>query len=195
MKRKHKQYKRPKQIYETERIKEENELKKKYGLKNKKEIWRALAKINYFRHRAKDLSKEPLDMQELFFAKLRALGLNVKGTADVLDLKVENLLERRLPTVVVKKKLATTCNQARQLTVHKKILIDGKVVNSPSYLVPVEKDKLISVKEGKVKKEKAEEKKDSNNEEGMREKINDGKSGNDADGKEKVVDEKKEEVK
>jgi small subunit ribosomal protein S4 len=153
--RKKKKFVRPIQIFHRERIDEENTLVKKYGLKNKTEIWKTQAKINYYRRRAKELARKPHEEQEIFFNKLKALGLNVETISDVLDLKVENLLDRRLSTVVVKKKLATTAKQARQLIVHKKILINGKALSSPSYLVKVAEENTISLKK-KVKKPKVE---------------------------------------
>lgn len=155
MLRKKKNYVKPRQIYESERIKDENVLVKKYGLKNKREIWKMIAKITYFRRRAKELARAPLDEQEVFFNKLKALGLKIEGSADVLDLKVEDILERRLSTIVQKKNLASTAKEARQKIVHKKILVDGKVINAPSYIVPVSQENLISIKQ-KAKKPKAE---------------------------------------
>jgi small subunit ribosomal protein S4 len=152
--RKKKKYQRPMKAFQTERIHEENQLKVKYGLKNKIEIWRALAKLSYYRDRAKALAKRPLEEQEVLFEKLRALGLKTDTTADVLGLQVENILDRRLTTIVVKKKLATTPKQARQMIVHKKILVHGKVVSSPGYMVPVAEEKVITVKH-KAKKPKA----------------------------------------
>jgi len=151
--RKKKQYVRPRQIFETERIKEENSLVKKYGLKNKKEIWKTLAKVNYYRGRAKAMAKLPIEEQEVLFNKLRALGLKTDNTADVLGLQVENLLKRRLPTVVSGKKLASTPRHARQMVVHKRILIDGQVVSSPSYIVSVAEEAKITIRK-KVKKPK-----------------------------------------
>jgi len=168
--RKKKRYSRPRKPYEASRIKEENVLVQKYALKNKREIWRTLAKVNYFRKRAMALAKSSPEEQEVLFNKLRALGLNIKVTGDVLALKVEDLLNRRLPTVVYNKKLATTSKQARQMVVHKKITIDGRVVNSPSYLVPVTEEKSIAlkVKANKPKveiKPETEEKKELNTQE------------------------------
>jgi len=147
--RKKKKYSRPKKPFELFRIKEENVLVEKYGLKNKKEIWKTLAKVNYFRGRAKALARLPLEEQEVLFSKLRALGLKTDTTADVLGLDVKNLLERRLPTIVAKKKIANTVKHARQLVVHKKILVNGKVVNSPSYLVPLSEENNITIKHKK----------------------------------------------
>jgi len=48
-------YERPSHPWEGERIKAENELLKKYGLKNKKELWRAQSVLRRFRHRARQL--------------------------------------------------------------------------------------------------------------------------------------------
>lgn len=142
-------YTKPKKPFEKGRIDEENVLLKKYGLKNKKEIWKTNAKVNYFRKRAMVLARETPEAQEVLFGKLRGIGLNIKTTADVLGLKVEDLLERRLPTVLYKKKLANTPKHARQLVAHKKVLIGNQVVSSPGYIVPINEEKLLSIKEKK----------------------------------------------
>lgn len=171
MKRKHKLYIRPKKAYEKERIKEENALVGKYGLKNKKEVWKTIAKVNYFRRRAKALVKASPEEREVFFNKLKKIGLNTDSISDVLDLKVENILERRLPTIVYKKKLAPTVKSARQLVVHKKVLINEKVVNSPGYIVSVEEENLIKIKAPKTKSPKSESKPEEVKEEAKPEEI------------------------
>lgn len=146
MLRKKKLFVRPKKAFESVRIKEENELLKKYGLKSKREIWKALARVNYFRRRAKELAKSSREEQELFFSKLKAIGLKTKFIADVLNLKVEDILERRLPTLIAKKGLASTPQQARQFVVHKKVIVGGNVINIPSYIVPVSLENSIKIK-------------------------------------------------
>ena len=152
--RKKKLYVKPKKMYEKTRILEENILMQRYGLKNKREIWKILAKINYYRSRAKELARSSLEEQKVLFDKLNAVGIKVNSIADILALKIDNLLERRFTTVIVKKGLAKTTQQARQMVVHKNILIDGKVVNTPSYIVKVSEENLISVRV-RVKKAKA----------------------------------------
>tara|TARA_Y100000310_G_scaffold345284_1_gene463417 strand:+ start:7883 stop:8488 length:606 start_codon:yes stop_codon:yes gene_type:complete len=147
--RKKKSYVKPRKSFEASRISEENSLVRKYGLKNKKEIWKTLAKINYYRKRAMVLSRSSPEEQEVLLNKLKNLGLKVENTADILGLKVENLLERRLPTVVASKNLAPTVKSARQLVVHKKILVDGKTVNTPSYIVSVQLEDSIKLKQKK----------------------------------------------
>ncbi len=77
---------------------------------------------------------------------------------DALALEKRDYLNRRLQTVLVSKKLATTPKSARQLITHKKVLVNDNVVDSPSYIVPVELEDKISLKK-KNKKEKIKEEK------------------------------------
>ena len=46
--RKKKKYLRPKKAFEKARIEEENVLLKRYALKSKTELWKVIAKVNYF---------------------------------------------------------------------------------------------------------------------------------------------------
>ncbi len=55
------------------------------------------------------------------------------------------ILERRLDNVVYRLGLANSCREARQLVRHNHILVDGKRVNIPSYLV--REGNVISVRE------------------------------------------------
>ncbi len=150
----------PRKLYDKNRIKEENKLVEIYGLKNKREIWKAEAKVKYYRNRAKLLITSEKEEQENFFAKLSSLGLNVQSISEVLALNKEDILKRRLSTIVWKKNLAKTAKQARQMITHKKVLVDDNAVDVPSYLVPVVYENKISLKNSnKIKKtneEKAE---------------------------------------
>jgi ribosomal protein S4 len=47
--------------------------------------------------------------------------------------------------------LARTPQQARQMVVHKKVRINGSVVNIPSYLVSVDEESKITVQHPKYK--------------------------------------------
>jgi len=171
MRKQHKKYSRPRQLFNSARIKEENELVQKYGLKNKKEIWKADSEVSRLRRKAKNLLKSSPEKQELFTAKLKEKGFNVESLDGILGLNVENLLERRLQTIVFKLRIAHTSKQARQLITHKKISIDKQIINIPSYIVPLNEEnkiKLISKeKKEKVKKvEIAEAEKNIEGEEG-----------------------------
>lgn len=158
MKRKHKTYSKPKRPFDKIRIDEEAVIKKDFGLKNKKEIWKAEAKVKSMREKAKKLISASSEEQQALFKRLDKIGLKVDSIADVLALDKTNYLKRRLQTIVVAKKLTTTPKSARQLIVHKKVLVNGNVVNSPSYVVPVELEDKISLKKSKTSSKKVEKK-------------------------------------
>ncbi len=145
--RKHKGYKRPRKPYEKIRMEEENVLKEAYGLKNKREIWKTAAKLGYFRKRAMALARSSIEEQEVLFRKLTEQGFKVSNITEVLALTLKNILERRLQTLLVRKSLANTMKHARQLIVHQKVVMNGRVVNSPSYLVSVHEEQSISVRQ------------------------------------------------
>jgi small subunit ribosomal protein S4 len=151
IKRKRKLYSRPRQIFDKVRIDEENIISKNYGLKAKREIWKSKAVISRFRKLAKKLIGAEEEEKKAFFEKINKMGIVVSDISDVLELTEKDLLERRLQTIVFKKKLATTPQQARQLIVHQHILVDGKVVDVPSFIVTRELESKISLKEKKVK--------------------------------------------
>ena len=154
MKRKHKIYSRPKRPFDKVRIEEEGGIVEEFGLKNKREIWKAEAKIKTIREKAKRLISAKPEEQQTLFNKLNKMGLKVTSISSVLSLDKKDYLRRRLQTIVLTKKLATTSKQARQLIVHKKVLVDGRAVDSPSYIVPVELENKITLKEKKISKKK-----------------------------------------
>lgn len=164
MKRKHKKYSKPRRPFDKERIEEEAEIKKEFGLKNKREIWKAESEVKAIREKAKKLISASPKEQKALFERLKKIGLDVNSIADVLGLDKKDYLKRRLQTILVKKKLARSPKSARQLIVHKKILINKRVINSPSYIVPIELEDKISLKikkknesiKEKVKEEKEE---------------------------------------
>ncbi len=138
-------YERPSHPWEGERIKAENELLKKYGLKNKKELWRAQALLRRFRQRARELQamvrygdKQAGKEKDELMARLGRLGLlPTEGATldDVLALDVEAVLSRRLQTLAFVKGLAFTPHQARQFIVHGHVAIGARRVTVPGYLV------------------------------------------------------------
>ncbi len=162
--RKKKKFAWPRKIYDKPRILDENQLVEKYGLKNKKEIWKTEAKVKYFRTRAKQLITADSEEQQNFFSKLRKMGLKVNSIADVLALTKEDVLKRRLSNVLFDKKLANTPKHARQMIVHKRVLISNKAINSPSYIVNIEEENLISLKPSIVKTKKENNQEESLNE-------------------------------
>ena len=156
IRRQKKMYSRPMKPFDSERIKEENEVVKKYGLKNKKEIWRAEAKVSRLRNIAKKLITSSGKEQEEFISRLTEMGLlkpESNKIDNVLDLKKEDYLDRRLQTVIFKKGLAKSPKQARQLLTHRFVKVDGRIITIPSYMVNVREEKEIILTARKQKSE------------------------------------------
>ncbi len=140
---------RPKKLWDKDRITHDKQLRTEYGLKKSGEIWMAqTAELKKYRREARrllSLSAEERERDEnKILTKLARLGIMKEGKIeDVLALEIKDVLERRLQTLVGKKGLARTMNQARQLITHGFIGINGKRVTVPSYLVTVEEEKGI----------------------------------------------------
>lgn len=153
MKRKHKIYSRPKTPFEKFRIEDEGAIVEEFGLKSKREIWKADAKIKKIRQKAKSLIPAKAEEQKKFFERLNKRGLKVNSMPEVLSLDKKDFLNRRLQTILFRKKLANTIKEARQLITHKKVLVDGNIVDKPSYIVPTEFENKITLKE-KIKQKR-----------------------------------------
>ncbi|MFX1267558.1 MAG: 30S ribosomal protein S4 [Promethearchaeota archaeon] len=144
-----KKFKKPKAPYSKERILEELEFLGKYGLRNKREFWKMRTMIGNWRKLAREsrtLTKEQaLEAQQELIKKLNRLGILGPEAEfeDILLLTVEDVLKRRLQTLVFEKGLATTVYEARQKIVHKHIAIGEKLINSPSYIVKRDEEDLI----------------------------------------------------
>lgn len=147
MRRSRKKYETPRKPWDKERIEEEKKIMRIYGLKRKKEIWRAEAIVRKYRRIAKALiAKRDRRIEKMLLDKLSKLGiLDAQSIDDVLGMTVENVLERRLQTVVWRKGFANTPKQARQLIVHGHIAINGRKVSWPSYLVPKDEEDKIEL--------------------------------------------------
>lgn len=146
MKRKHKLYSKPKRPFEKTRIEEEALIKEEFGLKNKKELWKANAKVKLIKEKAKNLIKEDRIKQQAFFDKLKKIGFNVSSIAEVLSLDKKDYLQRRLQSVVARKRIAKSIKEARQLITHKKILVGERIVDIPSYIVAINDENKIEIK-------------------------------------------------
>lgn len=144
-KRNRKNYSRPRKPFDKVRIDEENVLKEKYGLKNKKEIWKADAAISKIRKIAKQLITADIEEKKAFISRLQKKGFQVESIADTLSLNKEDLLKRRLQTIVHSKGLTNTPKQARQLITHKHVAIGDQIVNIPSYQVELEEESEVSL--------------------------------------------------
>jgi len=144
-----KKFKKPKHPFQKDRMLEELEFIGKYGLRNKREFWKMRSKLGRWRQRARYSrtlpAEQATEVQQTLINKLIHVGvLSPESTfEDVLRLTVEDLLKRRLQTLVYEKGLAKSVYHARQLIVHKHIQVGNKRINSPSYLVKREEEDLI----------------------------------------------------
>jgi small subunit ribosomal protein S4 len=143
--RKHKKYSRPRKLYDIATMKEEQTLIKKYGLKSRREVWRADFQVAKIRNIAKSLITAEQDKKDAFVNRQKEKGFSVESLADVLALNKEDWLKRRLESIVVKKGLVKTHNQARQMINHKQVTINGKIVDSPSHLTTLDEEKTVNL--------------------------------------------------
>ena len=142
-------YETPRKVWDAGRIKTESKLATTYGLKNTREVWRALQHLKTVRRNAIRLlsqGKEGEEKGKPILARLAKLGILAPDATlrSVLEISVENFLDRRLQTRVMKKGLARTANQSRQLITHGYIAVKGRRVTAPSYVVSADEDQYIA---------------------------------------------------
>ena len=128
-----------------------------FGLRTKKELWKTHTELSRVRHQARSLlalrqeireEKEPILMKSL--ARI-GLVSNDATLDDVLNLNANDLLSRRLQTIVTKKLGFKTPYQARQAVIHGHIMIGERKVDIPSYTVTVaEEDNIHFTPESKI---------------------------------------------
>ncbi|MCG2728054.1 MAG: 30S ribosomal protein S4 [Candidatus Methanoperedenaceae archaeon] len=146
-----KSYDTPRHPWQASRIEPEVELVKRYGLRNKREVWKAHIALKKYRELARKLLAESAKGEHAVHVKadadniinrLKRYGLlkTEAGLDDILSLDVTNFLERRLQTRVHKQGLANTVKQARQFIVHGHIAVAGRKVTVPGYLVPTNEE-------------------------------------------------------
>src|SRR3972149_1608889 len=146
-----KSYNTPKHPWQAARIEPEVELVKRYGLRNKREVWKAHSELKKYRELARKLLAESIKGKleghvktdgENILNRLKRYGL-LKTDAvldDILSLDVSNFLERRLQTQVHKQGLANAHKQARQFIVDGRIAVAGRKITVPGYLVPANEE-------------------------------------------------------
>ena len=120
-----------------------------FGLRTKRELWKAHTELSRVRHQARSLlalrqevraEKEPILMKSLTRVGL----VNDDATLDdVLNLNVDDLLARRFQTLVTKKLGFKTPYQARQAVIHGHVMIGDRKIDIPSYIVTVEEENDI----------------------------------------------------
>lgn len=145
-----KKFSTPSHPWQKERIESEKALIKEYGLKNKKEVWKAKTPLDHFTKRIKMIistgGTEADEEARILLDKLVAQGLVKEGAklGDVLSLTIKDILERRLQTLVFRKGMARTVTQARQFVTHGHITVNGTKISSPAYLATVAEEKTLA---------------------------------------------------
>ncbi|MEM3881324.1 MAG: 30S ribosomal protein S4 [Candidatus Bathyarchaeia archaeon] len=143
-KKQRKKYETPRFPWRKDVLQEELKLLGQYGLRNKHELWRHKTFLSKTRGIARLLIGKPPEerakMENELLLRLKKFGILPETAVldNVLDLSIEDILERRLQTLVFRKNLAKTIYQARQLITHGHIAIGNRRVTVPSYLVSKE---------------------------------------------------------
>jgi small subunit ribosomal protein S4 len=136
-----KKYTRPRSIWTSDQISSELYVVGSYGLRNKRELWRAQTEIARIRNQARSLLSLPIEVRHEketnLLNYLIRLGVVEPGSTldDILNLKIEDILERRLQTIVMKRSNLKSPYQARQIVVHGHVSIGNRKINLPGYLV------------------------------------------------------------
>jgi len=148
-KRQRKKYQSPRFSWSKPNLDAELKLLGEYGLRNKRELrrhhmllskYRTLARKLLANTRMERLVLEKQILDKLIFLKIIPESSNLDN---ILDLSIDSILERRLQTLVFRKGLSNTPQQARQLIKHGHITVQGKKVTSPSYLISGDEESVI----------------------------------------------------
>jgi len=146
-----KKYTRPRSIWTSDQISSELYVVGSYGLRNKKELWKAQSEMARIRNQARALLALPSEVRHgketnllNFLSRLGIVGTNAT-LDDILNLKIEDILERRLQTMVMRRSNLKSPYQARQMVVHGHVSIGNRKVNLPGYLVKKDEETEILV--------------------------------------------------
>ena len=142
-------WKKPKRPLNYDLMMDELKILGTFGLKTKRELWKANTELSRLRLQARSLlalRQEDREQKEpILINSLSKIGLVDKNSTldHVLNLQVADLLSRRLQTIVQRKLYFKTPYQARQAIVHGHIMIGERVVTIPSYTVKIDEEPKI----------------------------------------------------
>ena len=142
-------WKKPKRPLNYDLMMEELKILGTFGLKTKRELWKANTELSRVRVQARSLlalRQEDREQKEpILINSLSKIGLVDKNSTldDVLNLQVTDLLSRRLQTIVQSKLYFKTPYQARQAIVHGHIMIGDSIITIPSYTVKTDEEEKI----------------------------------------------------
>ena len=144
-------WKKPKRPLNFDLKMEELKILGTFGLKTKRELWKARTELSRVRNQARSLLALRQEIREkeepILLNSLYKVGY-VQSDAtldDVLNLEIDDLFSRRLQTVVQKKFYFKTPYQARQAVSHGHVLVGDRIVNIPSYVVSVDEEPKVKL--------------------------------------------------
>jgi small subunit ribosomal protein S4 len=145
----------PRNPWQSDQLSQELYLLGTYGLRNKRELWRAQTYLSNIRKQARQLLAAATEVrgreEPKLLSHLGRQGLIQTPSPsldDVLSLTIENVLERRLQTLVWRRGLARTPYQARQFVSHGHVSLNERKVTIPSYLVSPTEEGTLRFVEG-----------------------------------------------
>merc|ERR1712137_275751 len=124
----------------------------KYGLKNKREVWRVQLTLAKLRKAARELlTLDEQDPRRLFegaalMRRMFRYGLlsEQENKLDyILGLTINKLMDRRLQTIVYRKGYARSMHHARVLIRQRHIKVGKSLVTIPSFCVRTESEKAV----------------------------------------------------
>ena len=130
---------------------EELKILGEFGLKTKRELWKARTELSRVRNQARSLLALRQEIREkeepILIHSLSRIGLVEENATldDVLNLEIQNLLSRRLQSIIMKKFYFKTPYQARQAISHGHIMIGDRIVNIPSHVVKTDEEDTVTL--------------------------------------------------
>ena len=144
-------WKKPKRPLNFDLKMEELKILGEFGLKTKRELWKARTELSRVRNQARSLLALRQEIREkeepILIHSLSRIGLVEENATldDVLNLEIQNLLSRRLQSIIMKKFYFKTPYQARQAISHGHIMIGDRIVNIPSYVVKTDEEDTVTL--------------------------------------------------
>ena len=149
-----KQYSRPRSPWRADQLAQELYLLGTFGLRNKRELWKAQTQLSAVRKQARTLLAATqlvrLREEKKLLDSLQRKGLIHEGATldDILSLTVEDMLARRLQSMVFKKGMALSALHARQLIVHGHVAVGERLITIPGYEVGGRDEGIIKLTGG-----------------------------------------------
>ena len=154
-----KQYSRPRSPWRADQLAQELYLLGTFGLRNKRELWKAQTQLSSVRKQARTLLAATqavrLREEKKLLDSLRKKGLIGEAATldDILSLTVEDMLARRLQSMVFKKGMALSPLHSRQLIVHGHVMVGDRVITVPGYEVGGAEEGTVKLIGGQPSKE------------------------------------------